>query len=153
MRLAKFHPIAGTLFEFMTDDEITLARRIQELERALAVATGTPTPTLREPTAAIVEPAVEQPKPAADAVEAAAPGGAKDAAGEFLATFLAAGPRSAIEVTTAAAERGISETTLKRAKQDLGIISKKVGLMGWQWALPVDGEQAAEPGEVEASAT
>jgi hypothetical protein len=42
---------------------------------------------------------------------------------------------------------------LKRAKQDLGIISKKVGLMGWQWALPVDGEQAAEPGEVEASAT
>jgi len=56
----------------------------------------------------------------------------------FLEAFLAKGPQEAPAVYAAAAERGISERTLDRAKRDLGVESRKKGADCWEWALPDD---------------
>lgn len=58
----------------------------------------------------------------------------------FLTEVLADGPTDAREVKREAADAGVSEITLKRAKSSLGIVSERVGGVGergrWTWALP-----------------
>lgn len=61
----------------------------------------------------------------------------RDTAKEFLTNLLALGPMKQKEVMDAAAANLISEKTLRRAKDDLGIIPKKDGARGpWLWELP-----------------
>lgn len=55
---------------------------------------------------------------------------------EWLRDYLHSGPISAIAVTEAAKAVGISEATLRRAKQALGILSQKQGPHDWFWRLP-----------------
>lgn len=60
-----------------------------------------------------------------------------------LESELADGPKPVAELQTKAAELRVSETTLERAKQDLGLLSRKPGLNdGWAWELPetINGE-------------
>lgn len=60
-------------------------------------------------------------------------------AGDWLMRYLAEGPRHALDVVSAAAADDISETTLARAKKQLGIASKLEsvnGRAGWLWMLP-----------------
>ena len=62
---------------------------------------------------------------------------ARDEAKKFLADMLADGPVLATEVKDAASENSISERTLKRAKQELGVQAEKDGATGkWSWHLP-----------------
>ena len=62
---------------------------------------------------------------------------ARDEAKQFLANLLADGPVLATEVKDAASGNGISERTLKRAKQELGVQAEKDGATGkWSWHLP-----------------
>jgi hypothetical protein len=63
------------------------------------------------------------------------PGGVVDLAGNFLRDALRAGPRPAAELIAEAEARGLSETSLRRAKQKTGIIARRAG-KGWAWALP-----------------
>jgi hypothetical protein len=59
----------------------------------------------------------------------------------FLSTVLTQGARPARDVQAEARQDGISERTLKRAKADLGVISRKRGMSDiWEWALPVGGQ-------------
>ena len=61
---------------------------------------------------------------------------ALDDAVDFLLTELADGPRPSVEVKEAAAEAGISEKTLYRAKNKLEIGVSKAGYQGaWSWSL------------------
>jgi hypothetical protein len=61
--------------------------------------------------------------------------GAKDTAKQWLHAILAVGPMSATEVEEAAKAEMISERTLRRAKQDLGVHAfKQAGR--WFWSLP-----------------
>lgn len=65
--------------------------------------------------------------------------GARDLAGEFLRDFLARGPQPASAVYDAAKAHGISDRTLKRAKESLHVASfRRFGEPGWFWALPAD---------------
>jgi putative DNA primase/helicase len=51
--------------------------------------------------------------------------------------MLAAGPVGKTEIEEAANANCISIATLRRAKDDLGVIAKKGGLKdGWTWQLP-----------------
>lgn len=64
-----------------------------------------------------------------------------DAAVAFLVGFLADGPQPANATFKAAKQEGISERTLKRAKAQLGIESRRVsagneGEGEWRWSLP-----------------
>lgn len=52
---------------------------------------------------------------------------------EWLRARLTAGPVSALTLLKEAGERGISERTLRRAKQDAGIVAKQVGPNEWVW--------------------
>jgi putative DNA primase/helicase len=62
---------------------------------------------------------------------------ARDEAKKFLADMLADGPVLANDVKDAASGNGISERTLKRAKQELGVQADKDGSTGkWSWHLP-----------------
>lgn len=67
-------------------------------------------------------------------------GGKLDAAKEFLLDSLKGGPRKQTELIAEAEEAGISESTLNRAKGDLGIKPQKSGFSGvsvcWLWELP-----------------
>lgn len=65
-------------------------------------------------------------------------------AAEFLKNELADGRRLVRELLTSAKQLGISETTLHRAKQDLGAISVKVDLTQWAWQLPATRQRDAE---------
>lgn len=71
----------------------------------------------------------------------------RDKAKDFLKAFLANGPQDQKEIIAAAAERDISEATLKRAKKTLGVESQRAGVRGkdgtwrkgesrWLWYLP-----------------
>jgi putative DNA primase/helicase len=63
----------------------------------------------------------------------------RSSANKFLKDFLAAGPKLQSEVIDAAEANLISEKTLRRAKDDLKIVSEKErgALNGpWRWALP-----------------
>jgi hypothetical protein len=69
---------------------------------------------------------------------------ARDEAAEFLKEALADGPRSQPEVIGESRSLGIKERTLRRAKQDLGIVSTpryepgRRGAAGHDWHLPDD---------------
>ena len=64
-----------------------------------------------------------------------APKSARQQAAEFLLKFLADGPKASKDVKKKAEEREFSESTLNRAKADLGIKSDRVG-DHWTMALP-----------------
>jgi hypothetical protein len=53
---------------------------------------------------------------------------------EFLREQLADGPRDAADLVKVAAERGITEDTLKKAKRAAGVESRKVGRV-WRWSI------------------
>jgi hypothetical protein len=59
-----------------------------------------------------------------------------DEAREFLRDELSDGPMWAKQVKQDARDAGISDATLRRAKTALRIKSEKIGVEGWQWALP-----------------
>lgn len=60
-----------------------------------------------------------------------------ETAEEFLRSYLENGPMPADQVKAAAAENGIAERTLWRAKEGLGVVAEKVGYKdGWRWRLP-----------------
>jgi putative DNA primase/helicase len=60
----------------------------------------------------------------------------RESAREFLGDFLKDGPRDQEAVLAGAKAQGISEKTLRRAKTDLGVESRKKGVVeGWEWAL------------------
>jgi AAA domain/NrS-1 polymerase HBD domain len=61
---------------------------------------------------------------------------ARAEAQKFLRSFLADGRHPSTEVQEAAKATGISEKTLRRAQESLGITPKKDGKV-WYWALPV----------------
>jgi hypothetical protein len=55
----------------------------------------------------------------------------------LLAELLKGGPRDASELRTAAEGAGISERTMQRVADALGVVKTKVGFLGgWTWALP-----------------
>jgi hypothetical protein len=61
---------------------------------------------------------------------------------EFLLNALAQGPRLGNEVIAEAQQAGISKATLKRARKELKVLSKKSDLSGgWKWSL-AEGSQA-----------
>ncbi len=65
---------------------------------------------------------------------------------DFLATELADGLRPSVEVKEAAAQAGISEKTLYRAKKKLEIKVSKAGYQGaWSWSL----NDASKDGQAE----
>jgi hypothetical protein len=73
-----------------------------------------------------------------------------DRAREFLAAFLAAGPRTSRELWAAAQEQGLAERTIERAKHDLGIRSVWVTTQGTPvsfWLLPGQSLPPAVPPE------
>ena len=56
---------------------------------------------------------------------------------EWLLEYLSAGPRTAEDVFTAANEAGFSKDQIRRAREKLGVQSKKQGYQGaWKWELP-----------------
>jgi putative DNA primase/helicase len=58
---------------------------------------------------------------------------------DFILKMLATGSALAAEIEDAAEDEGISLRTLKTAKRDLKIVSKKDGIKGgWRWFLPDD---------------
>jgi putative DNA primase/helicase len=67
---------------------------------------------------------------------------AVEEAEEFLRTLLADGPVAQREVQVAARDAGISMSTAKKAKRELGVQSVAVrvegvrGVQGWSWSLP-----------------
>jgi putative DNA primase/helicase len=64
---------------------------------------------------------------------------------ELLREQLADGPRAAADVERLASDLGISDRTLRRARKDLGVVSRKNGYGGgWSWALP-EGGQGGQP--------
>jgi hypothetical protein len=66
--------------------------------------------------------------------------GQRGKAKQFLKQQLAHGPSSSKELMEHAKEMyGISGDTLRRAKDELGIEARKVGLGGWLWQLPSSG--------------
>jgi hypothetical protein len=98
---------------------------------------------LTEPTS---EEKAAAPAEAPDRPRTVAAVGAVDLAGTFLRDALGAGQRPAAELIAEAEARGLSETSLRRAKAKTGIIAKRAG-KGWAWALPdpqdVQGGQAS----------
>ena len=63
--------------------------------------------------------------------------GAMAEAKNFLSSALAQGARLAKDVEAEARQEDISERTLKRAKKELRVQSRKCGMTGaWEWALP-----------------
>ena len=65
---------------------------------------------------------------------------------ELLKQVLASGPVSAAEIYQDAKLNQISLTTLKRAKKNLKVTSKKLGFdgKGWLWNLPEDGHEGGQ---------
>jgi len=61
---------------------------------------------------------------------------------DFLSSALAQGARPAKDVEAEARQEGISERTLKRAKKELRVQSRKCGMTGaWEWSLPEGGQE------------
>lgn len=75
-------------------------------------------------------------------------GGAKAEAADFLRDLLAFGPVPAKKVQAAARDAGLAWRTVRRAKDDLGVVSEKSGTGGWSWRLPqgVQGGQDVQGG-------
>jgi putative DNA primase/helicase len=57
---------------------------------------------------------------------------------QWLATFLAKGSEAASDVRRFGSKAGHSWATLRRAKDDLGVISTKQGNQSWDWRLPTE---------------
>ena len=58
-------------------------------------------------------------------------------AGRFLSEMLAGGPVSTVEICEVANAHGHAWRTLRRIKDDLGIVAAKAGFKGgWAWRLP-----------------
>jgi putative DNA primase/helicase len=75
----------------------------------------------------------------------------RENAKEFLRIALGNGPQGSREVNAAAKAAGFSDATLRRAKSELQIHSKKIGMTGgWDWVLPAEDDQRlstfAKPG-------
>lgn len=69
----------------------------------------------------------------------------RDDATDWLAALLAHGPRLSCDVERDARAAGHTLATLKRAKEDVGVVARKVGFRGpWEWALPVPAPALAE---------
>lgn len=70
---------------------------------------------------------------------------ALDDAKEVLRDILASGSVPAKDVQRAAREAGVSDATLRRAKDAIGVAARKVGRPGepgrWEWALPEDAHE------------
>jgi len=65
--------------------------------------------------------------------------GAKTDAMDVLRTILADGPKSAADVKREAAQAGVAERTLRRAKDTLGVTVRKDGYQGqWLWDLTTE---------------
>ena len=83
-----------------------------------------------------------------DAMAANAGGNDRSAlqeAKEWLLDFLADGPKPAREVKEQARKDGISDATLNRAKEALGVTASKQGFKGgWVWSLPGANPKAPE---------
>lgn len=63
--------------------------------------------------------------------------GARDEAADWIEMALAKGPVKAIQLIEEAKENGITKRTLVRAKQELGVLSRKRAFDGaWEWELP-----------------
>jgi hypothetical protein len=60
----------------------------------------------------------------------------RDAAADWLESFLAAGPQPSTLVIEAAGRAGHSERTVRRAQRDLGIEPRKATTGHWEWELP-----------------
>jgi hypothetical protein len=60
-----------------------------------------------------------------------------DEAEDFLRATLAAGPERATTIQKEARELGIAHATLRRAKQRLGVMSRKHGAGEWKWERAV----------------
>ncbi len=67
---------------------------------------------------------------------------------EFLRSELRAGPMSFRSVMSSARDADISERTLKRAKQTLGVVSRKESNGPWTWNLPGHRPHASTAGPV-----
>jgi hypothetical protein len=60
-----------------------------------------------------------------------------DRAEDLLQGLLKNGRRDATEIRTAAEGASISERTMQRAAEALGVVKTKAGFLGgWTWALP-----------------
>lgn len=62
--------------------------------------------------------------------------GARDLAADWLREALAAGPVAANDLKSRVRSSGHSWATVKRAKADIGVVSRKQGSGGWEWSLP-----------------
>lgn len=66
-----------------------------------------------------------------------------DQACVMLADLLKDGPRDAAETLVAAEGANISERTMQRAAEQMGVIKTKAGFAGgWTWALPAEDAKA-----------
>ena len=66
----------------------------------------------------------------------------RDGAAEWLLLALRNGPREAGELYAEAEVNGITKGTLRRAKDELGILPRKIGFKdGWMWAMPGDSSE------------
>ncbi len=66
-----------------------------------------------------------------------------DQACTLLADLLNDGPRASREILAAAEGANISERTMQRAAEQMGVIKSKAGFDGgWHWALPSEGAKA-----------
>jgi len=70
---------------------------------------------------------------------------ARAAAEDFLLAQLEAGPKPAVAIFAEAIRKGISERTLKRAKHELRVESRRAGKGSWMWALSGAAEGSPPP--------
>jgi hypothetical protein len=71
-----------------------------------------------------------------------------DEAAAFLRDALADGPVAQKQIGDEGRKIGISEKTLRRAKKDINVRSRKLGLGGWAWELPLEDGQGVDDGNV-----
>ncbi len=74
------------------------------------------------------------------------PAGGRAEAEEFLREALAAGPVEARTLSAEAQVLGIADRTLKRARQALGVVSRKEGT-GWVLSLPAPTSEGGQEGQ------
>lgn len=74
---------------------------------------------------------------------AAEPAGASEKARELLLGLLKNGPQPAARIIEAGQAAGLSERTIQRAGERLGVAKAKDGHSGWTWALPEQGAKVA----------
>jgi putative DNA primase/helicase len=76
-----------------------------------------------------------------------------EAAKEFLREELKDGRMWAKRVYSDARDAGISERTVRRAKDALRVKSEKIGTEGWAWSLPSEDDQGGHVGHVQNTRT